>query len=131
MVLRSRFGKVLGVVSALSTLLFSACQNSIGSPPISREEYIETYVEILLAADEEPDSIAASKRAQEILDRRGITQEELLGYAEHYVDDPEHLAEVWMEIETRLRYPEGRDTTTTEEDDEAEAVDSRARSDGR
>ena len=123
---------MLGGTSTLGTLLvLAACQETINPPPISREQYIDTYVEILLAADEEPDSVAASERAKEILERRGITQEELMAYAEHYIDDPEHLAEVWMEIETRLRYPEGRDTTTADEEGEARAMDSRARSDGR
>jgi len=116
---------------ALSTLLLSSgCWKTVDRPPISREEYVEVYVDILRASDEEPDSIAASKRAQEILDRRGITEEELLGYAEHYAEDPEHLAQVWQEIESRLSEPEPQDSSQVEEDVEARAVDSRAQSDG-
>ena len=132
MYLHSRVSRVLGVISALSTLLlFAACSDTIDPPPISREQYVDIYVEILQAVDEEPDSIAASKRAQEILDRRGVTQEELLAYAEHYVNEPEHLAEVWLEIETRIRNPESQDTTAAEEEGGARAIDSRAQSDGR
>ena len=100
---------------ALGTLLlFCACKDTINPPPFGREQYIEIYVEILRAADEEADSIAASKRAEEILARHGVTQEELLAYAEHYIDEPEHLAEVWLEIETRLRNPEPEDSTSGE-----------------
>jgi hypothetical protein len=132
MVLHSRTGRVLGVISILGTLLFfSACADTIDPPPINREQYVEIYVEILRAIDEEPDSIAASQRAQEILDLRGITQAELLAYAEHYINEPEHLAEVWLEIETRIRNPQGEDTTAVEEEGEARAIDSRAQSDGR
>jgi len=123
---------VLGATVALSTLLLlSACKRTVDRPPISREEYVEAYVEILQATDEEPDSVAASRRAQEILDRRGITQEELLGYAKHYAEDPEYLAQVWQEIESRLSEPEPQDSSEVEEDVDARAVDSRARSDGR
>jgi len=132
MILRSRTSRVLGVVSTLSTLLlFATCKETIDPPPISREQYIETYVEIIKAADEEPDSIAAWERAQEILDRRGITQEDLQAYAEHYLEDPDHLAEVWFEIETLIRTPERQDTTEADSGPEAEPVESRARSDGR
>jgi len=132
MILHSRIGRVLGVISTLGTLLFfTACSDTIDPPPMSREQYIEVYVEIINAADEEPDSIAASQRAQEILERRGITQDELLAYAEHYIDDPELLAEVWFEIESRIRNPEDRDTTAVEEEGEARAINSRAQSDGR
>ena len=132
MYLHSRIGRVLGVISILGTLLFfAACSDTIDPPPISREQYVEIYVEILQAIDEEPDSIASSQRAQEILDRRGITQEELLAYAEHYLNEPEHLAEVWLEIETKIRNPAGQDTTEVEEEGEARAIDSRAQSDGR
>jgi hypothetical protein len=127
-----RLRGVLGVSSALSTLLLlSACKDTIDRPPITRQEYVDTYVEIIRASDEEPDSIAASRRAQEILDRRGITQEDLLAYAEHYIDDPEHLAEIWFEIESIIRTPQDEDSTEAQNDPEAEAVDARARSDGR
>jgi len=123
---------VLGVVSALSTLpLFAACEDTIDPPPISRQQYVETYVEIITTADEEQDSVAASERAQEILDRRGITQEDLLAFAEHYMEDPGYLGEVWFEIETIIRTPEGQDTTEVEGEAEAQPIDSRARSDGR
>lgn len=107
---------MLGAVLALSTLLLvTACDKVIERPPISQQQYVDIYVEILRAADEEPDEVAASQRAQEILDRRGVSQEDLLGFAEHYADDPEYLSEVWLEIERRLRSPEPQDSSNVED----------------
>jgi hypothetical protein len=92
-------------------LSFAGCGDEEAPPEtgISRQEYIETYVEILLAAEAAADSIAASESARAILARRGLTEDDLLEFGWRYVDDPEYLAEVWREIEEQIRDPEGAD----------------------
>lgn len=75
---------------------------------IGRQEYIDAYVEILLAAEAADDSIAASDSARVILARRGLTEDDLLEFGRRYVDDPQYLAEAWSEIQERLRRPEER-----------------------
>ena len=102
---------------ALGALLsFPACRD--GEPRhetgISRQEYVDTYVEILLAAELAEDSIAATESARAILARRGLTEDDLLEFGRRHTDDPEYLAEVWSEIEERIRYPEGADSVGEE-----------------
>ena len=109
--------RALGVVLALGALLsFPACRD--GEPQhetaISRQEYVDTYVEILLAAELAEDSIAATESARAILARRGLTEDDLLEFGRRHTDDPEYLAEVWSEIEERIRYPEGADSVGEE-----------------
>lgn len=97
----------------LSALLaLAACGDGAadGQPGISRQEYIDTYVEILLAADVAEDSVAATEAARAILARRGLTEGDLLEFGHRYREDPEYLAEVWSEIEERLKEPQKRDS---------------------
>jgi hypothetical protein len=103
---------VLGAVLALSTLLaVAACRPGLRQSSISREEYVDLYVEILLAADEAPDSAAASDSARAILERHGLSEDVLFEFAQSYADDPDYLASAWQEIENRLRNPEPADST--------------------
>jgi hypothetical protein len=110
-------GRVLGAALVLGTLLASTgCRQESALPdPISREEYIDLYVEILRVADESPDSVTASERALAILIQRGVSEEDLLVFARNHMDDPEYLVELWSEIEERLRNPEPADSTEQEE----------------
>ena len=120
------FGRVLRTLLVLSTLLASgACrQESAPADPITREDYIDLYVEILRVADESPDSVTASERALGILTQRGVSEDDLLAFARNHMDDPEYLVEVWSEIEERLRNPEPADSAETKntesEDPESE-----------
>jgi hypothetical protein len=112
----STLGRVLGVLMALGTLsLVSACKQGSVADPISREEYIDVYVQILQAAAEEPDSVAATERAREILASHGVSEDDLLTFARNHADNAEYLVEIWSEIENRLRNPEEPDSTATTE----------------
>ena len=115
-------GRVLGTVWVLGALLaFPACQSdSAPADAISREEYIDIYVEILRVADESPDSVTASERALAILARRGVSEEDLLAFARNHMADPQYLVDVWSEIEERLRNPEPADTAEVEKPVEPE-----------
>jgi len=97
--------RVLGVSLALGTLLsLSGCKFEEGGR-LTREEYIDVFVEILLAAEETRDSVAATYATLAILERRGLTEDDLIEFANRYVDDAQGLADIWAEIEERLRAP--------------------------
>lgn len=87
-------------------MLVSGCGKTLERPRISRQDYVDAYVDILSATDTTEDEVMASRVAQEILERRGLSEDDLLAYTRFYDDDPEYLANVWMEIEMRLRNPE-------------------------
>ena len=96
---------MLWTALALGTLLFfSACRSEVKTA-MSREDYVQLYVEILLAADAALDSVAASDSARAILARHEYSEDDLLDFARAHADDPGYLANVWLEIETRLRNP--------------------------
>jgi hypothetical protein len=110
---------VLRAALALRTLAFcSACQRRAGEPPITRDKYVEVYVQILRAGDEARDSFEAKIRAVEIMDLRDVTQQELLDFARFYADDPEYLVSVWQEIEDRLKAPVVADSAAAAGEDE-------------
>lgn len=102
---------MLGAALALGALfLLQACGADEEKGPITRQQYVDAYVDILLATDEERDAMAASRVAAEILEARGLTEEDLLEFANRHSEDPEFLAEVWLEIEMKLRDPEPEDS---------------------
>ena len=102
-------------------LVFAACEReSAPADPISREDYIDLYVEILQVADESPDSVTASERALAILAQRGVSEDDLLAFARNHADDPEYLVELWSEIEERLRNPEPADSAESKESESDE-----------
>lgn len=84
-------------------LVLQACEPESSPTAITRDEYIELYVEILRAASEERDALEASERAREILERRGYAPEDLNEFTRQHSDDPAYLANVWGQIEMRLR----------------------------
>jgi hypothetical protein len=97
--------RVLGASLALGTLLSIPACSSEERGRLTREEYIEVFVEILLTAEESRDSVAATYATLAILERRGLTEEDLIEFANRYVDDAQALADIWAEIEERLRAP--------------------------
>ncbi len=110
--------RALGAVLALGALLsLAACGDGEAEREtgIGRQEYVDTYVEILLAAEAAEDSVAATESARAILARRGLTEHDLLEFARRYMDDPDYLVEVWREIEEQIRSPEGADSVGEQE----------------
>lgn len=101
----NRFALAVGVL-----LCLAACDFTTDGGALSRDDYVDVYVELLRAADAAPDSFAASDSARRILAARGLTEEDLLDYARSHADDPGHLAEAWRRIEERLRAPAPEDT---------------------
>jgi hypothetical protein len=76
---------------------------------LTREEFIETYVALLRVTATAADSADARARRAAVLQRRGIAPRDLERFARRYQDDPRALAEIWEEIERRLRTPEPPD----------------------
>ena len=108
------YGRLAVTAAALGVLfVLQACRPGTEGTRVTREEYIDIYVEILRAAEAAPDSLAASDSARAILARREISEDDLLDFARQHAEDPEYLANVWLEIETRLRNPEGQDSART------------------
>jgi hypothetical protein len=83
------------------TSLAAACGEPTppGGEPIDREVFIETYVELRLAALAAEDFVVPPEEREEILARHGVDQEGLLRFAEVHGQDVDFMNEVWAEVE--------------------------------
>ena len=102
---RALFRRVLGAALALGTLLSLEACGRERETTISRERYVDVYVRILRAAEAARDSSAATDSARRILQERGLSEDDLVEFARQYVEEAAVLAEIWGEIETRLKEP--------------------------
>lgn len=69
---------------------------------VSRARFIDTYVDLRVEAlRADPETLTDSARAT-VLARHGVTEEELLDFAEAMGGDLEYMRDVWNEIEARL-----------------------------
>jgi hypothetical protein len=95
-------------VRALALLLLAtACggggPGAVPADVIDRQTFIETYVDLRLAAvATEAFRVSAEDRA-EILARHGIDGEALVRFADAHGGDLDYMNEVWSEIEVRIQ----------------------------
>lgn len=73
-----------------------------GEEPIDREVFIEAYVDLRAAAAADEDFVLPAEERDEILARHGVTEDELLHFADFHGRDVEFMNEVWGEVERRL-----------------------------
>ena len=91
----------------LGLLLSSlACGGSQSNLPagdlIEPEDFIATYVDLRAAALITEDGQVTEVGRSEVLDRHGISEEDLISFAETYGEDLTFMQEIWNEIELRL-----------------------------
>ncbi len=93
----------LGVV-ALCLLVVSGCDDrpSERDLAVSRARFVDTYVDLRVEAlRAETETLTDSARAT-VLRRHGVTEDELLDFAEAMGGDLDYMRDVWNEIEARL-----------------------------
>ena len=69
---------------------------------IEPEDFIATYVDLRAAALITEDGQVTEVGRSEVLDRHGISEEDLISFAEAYGEDLTFMQEIWNEIELRL-----------------------------
>lgn len=94
---------LLALVGAVG---FVGCAADGETRLISREEFVEAYVALRLAALEESggsDDTPISPEARErTLAEHGVTEEELLRFAEIKGGDVAYMKELWSDVERRM-----------------------------
>jgi len=70
---------------------------------IERETFIDTYVDLRVAAVTSPEFRISSERRAEVLARHGVDSEALIRFADAHGRDLDYMAAVWSEVETRLQ----------------------------
>ena len=102
---------LLSAALLLPALLAAACGSDPAADTINRETFIDAYVELRMAALDTDSQRVASADREAILDRLGITEDDLIEFVEVHGGDLELMREVWNEVEVRLdRTPEVVDT---------------------
>ncbi len=72
---------------------------------------MEAYEALLRAEAAAQDSAEARQRRAWALERRNLTPQDLERFARKHSHDPEYMAELWREIEARVREPAPEDTS--------------------
>lgn len=109
---------VAALVAVSSVVALAACEPSEPEDLIHRDTFVDAYVELRIAAlDTDSQRVAASDR-DSILDRIGITGDDLLRFVEFHGGDLEFMRDVWNDVELRLDRPP--EPTPAEEADGSE-----------
>ena len=88
-----------------AALLFSGCQGAepaAAEDVIERETFIATYVDLRRAALDAPEGRIDQPRMLAVLEVHGVTEEDLLEFAEVHGRDVAYMASVWAEVEKQL-----------------------------
>lgn len=104
-------------VAATALLLaVASCGGDTSGPArsdvIDRQTFVDTYVDLRLAAIETPEFRVSPQARDEILARHGVDAEDLVRFADAYGRDLELMNEVWTEIEARVQESSGDATPT-------------------
>ncbi len=88
---------------AAALLLAAGCEEGGAPETIGREVFVETYVALRVAelSERADDGISAGAR-ERVLAENGVTEEELLAFAEVHGPDVNFMERVWEDVESRL-----------------------------
>ncbi|MYC97668.1 MAG: hypothetical protein F4X13_00230 [Gammaproteobacteria bacterium] len=70
---------------------------------ISRDVFVDTYVELRMTALHSPDGRVSPEAKAEILESNGVTEADLLQYVDIHGARLQFMVEVWAEIDDTLR----------------------------
>jgi hypothetical protein len=93
-------GRVVLLLGA-ALLVAPACRDA-SRETIDRETFVETYVQLREAALRTSGGQVTSGERDEVLERLGVSEEDLLRFVEVHGTDVAYMAGVWSEVETRL-----------------------------
>jgi len=87
-------------------LLASACSAGTSSggagDVIDREVFIQTYVDLRVAALETETQQLSDEARAEVLTRSGVTTDNLVNFAEVHGRDLDFMRDVWNDVELRM-----------------------------
>lgn len=82
---------------------------------ITRDAFVEVYVELRMAALQSPEGRISESEREEILAGASLTEEDLLEFIDMHARRLEHMAEVWGEIDDTLRVLRTREANPASE----------------
>ncbi len=70
--------------------------------PIGREAFVETYVALRAAELRSAGAVIPDEARDSVLAETGVSEEDLVAFAEAHGDDPAFMEAVWREVQNRL-----------------------------
>ncbi len=112
---RRRFPVV--AFAAACALSAAACDDSPASydGPVDWETFVATYVDLRLSALGTPTGVITDAERTRVLEKHGVTEDDLLGFADAWGADPAAMRGVWEDVQNRLRAAAGEDTVASGE----------------
>ncbi|HSR40804.1 MAG TPA: hypothetical protein VLL48_01500, partial [Longimicrobiales bacterium] len=114
----------LAAVALLGSASVSGCGGGADEdapPTIEREAFVATYTDLRLATLRAA-GVPDANRRDAILQEHGVTEEELVEFAEVHGRDADFMRDVWDEVEQRLQearlMSRGEGVGSDDEDDE-------------
>lgn len=82
--------------------------------PIDRETFVATYVDLRLSALGTPSGVITDAERSRVLEEHGVTEDDLLGFADAWGADPAAMRSIWEDVQRRLRAAAGEDVDSTD-----------------
>ena len=113
----SRPLRLVGALPFMLLVALTACggDTPTAEAPIDRDTFVATYVDLRLSALGSQTGVISDSERSRVLQKHGVTEEDLLGFADAWGPDPEAMRGVWQDVERRLKAAAGEDTTTLDE----------------
>lgn len=92
------------LLCGLAAATIGACggESGGGSPDVSRETFVATYVDLRVAALHTEEGRLEDTARARVLSEHGVTEEGLLAFVEERGTDLGFMRDLWNEIEARL-----------------------------
>lgn len=82
---------------------------------ISRETFVATYVDLRLAALRRNRETITEEEREEVLERHGVDEDDLLRFVEVHGERADFMQELWEEVDERIRRRSGGESSTRPE----------------
>lgn len=106
---RSVRGASRALLPAAVLLTVAVCEEAPDS--ISRQEFVNTYVALRTAELRGNSAVITARARDSVLAARGVSEEDLVTFADVHGDDPVYMAGLWGEVADSLEQYTGRPDT--------------------
>lgn len=92
-------------VRALPALVAGALAGACGTAPeevMTWQEFVDVYVGLRTAELRSPDAVITEARRDSVLVAHGVTEDDLLAFAERYGENVTFMEGVWSAVENRM-----------------------------
>lgn len=86
----------------LAAAVFPAACGPPAEELMTWQEFVDVYVDLRAAELRAPDAVITEPKRDSVLSAHGVTEEDLLAFAERYGDDVTFMEGVWGAVENRM-----------------------------